>query len=295
LASQRLEGTLLLLGTTLLWGTSFPAIKYVVTRIGPLTYVWVRSLIAAAGLTPYIVYAAARRRRLREPILGGLATGIAFALGLWLQGWGTRYTTASNSAFITGLNTVFVHLYAAVRGSNYTPHLAGALALSIGGLYLLTSPTGGFGIGDILVLLGAVVWAAQILLVDRYGRESDSIAFTFAEMLPSIALAPPALALEGSPHLDAKLVLVLTYLGLVCADAALILQVMGQRRVPPTVAALVFLLEPVFAAIFSAILLGERFKPIQIAGMVLILYGIVLSERAPAPEAREHELEGEVA
>jgi len=284
LASDRLRGSLLLLGTTLLWGTSFPAIKYVVTRIGPLTYVWVRSLIAAAGLAPYLAYATAKRWSLGRSLRGGLLTGVAFALGLWLQGWGTRYTTASNSAFITGLNTVFVHLYAALRGSGYTLHLAGALALSIGGLYLLTSPAGGFGVGDALVLMGAVMWAAQVLLVDRYAGESDPIAFTFAEMVPSIALALPAMALEGPPHLDPKLLLVLAYLGVACADAAFILQVMGQRSVPPTVAALIFLLEPVFAAIFSAATLGERFKPLQLAGMALILLGIALSERAPGPE-----------
>jgi drug/metabolite transporter (DMT)-like permease len=295
LASERLRGTLLLVGTTLLWGTSFPAIKYVVTRIGPLTYVWTRSLIAATGLSPYLVYAAVKGKELRESIVGGLITGVAFALGLWLQGWGTRYTTASNSAFITGLNTVFVHLYAAVVGSSYTPHLAGSLALSIVGLYLLTSPSGGFGVGDALVLVGAVMWAAQILLVDKYGGKSDPVVFTFAEMLPSVALALPALAIEGPAHLDARLALILAYLGLACADAAFILQVMGQKSVPPTVAALIFLLEPVFAAVFSAILLGERFKPPQLAGMALILLGIALSEEAPRPEAGEQELDGEVA
>ncbi|MEB2835747.1 MAG: DMT family transporter [Desulfurococcales archaeon] len=278
-----LTGSILLVGTTLLWGTSFPAIKYTVTRIGPLTYVWVRSLIAAAGLSPYLAYAALRGRPLRASLEGGLATGVAFAVGLWLQGWGTRYTTASNSAFITGLNTVFVHIYTAIVERDYSPGLAASLAMALAGLYLLTRPEGGLGLGDALVLLGAVAWAAQIILVDRYARGSDPVAFTFAEMLPSIALALPALAVEGPPRLDPGLLLVLAYLGLACADAAFILQVMGQKRVPPALAALIFLLEPVFAAVFSAALLGERFTGGQLAGMALIIAGIAASEEAYRP------------
>ncbi len=275
-----LRGTLLLLGTTALWGSSFPAIKYTVTRIGPLTYVWIRSLIAVAGLAPYAAYRAARIPPgiLRRSLQGGLATGVAYALGLWLQGWGTRYTTASNSAFITGLNVVFVHLYAATRGQGYTPSLAAALLLSIAGLYLLTRPTGGFGIGEALVLLGAVMWAAQVVLVGRYAAESDPAAFTLAEMTPSISLALPALAFEGAPSLSPKLLIVLAYLGLACADLAFALQVAGQKTVPPEVAALIFLLEPVFAAALSAATLGERFTLAQYCGMALIIAGIAVAE-----------------
>ncbi|RLG84141.1 MAG: EamA/RhaT family transporter, partial [Thermoprotei archaeon] len=96
-----LRGIAALLGTTILWASSFPVIKIAVGSSTGLGYTWMRSAIAALALLPL----AARRigRAGRATALGGVVTGIAYALGLWLQGWGTGLTTASNSAFITGL------------------------------------------------------------------------------------------------------------------------------------------------------------------------------------------------
>ncbi len=273
---RKLVGVAALLGTVLLWGSSFPGIKVVVDTVDPMTYVWLRSLIAALVLAPYVVLGVRRGRDLGDSVRGGLATGIAFALGLWLQGWGTRYTTASNSAFITGLNVVFVHIYVAVARRRYSWRLASSLALSIAGLYLLTSPEGGLGLGDALVLLGAIMWAAQIILIDKY-RPGDPIAFTYAELVPSTLFLAPALLLYGVPRITAGVLLVITYLAVACADAAFILQAYGQRYVGPATTAMIFLLEPVFATIFSVILLHEEVTIIQIMGMAMILSALYLS------------------
>lgn len=275
---KRLLGIAALLGTVLLWGSSFPGIKVVVDTVDPMTYVWLRSLIAATVLAPYVVLGVRRSWDLGESVRGGLATGIAFALGLWLQGWGTRYTTASNSAFITGLNVVFVHIYVAVAGRRYGWRLASSLALSIAGLYLLTSPGGGFGLGDTLVLLGAIMWAAQIILIDKY-RPRDPIAFTYAELVPSTLFLVPALLIYGPPRITPGVMLVIAYLAVACADGAFILQAYGQRYVDPAATAMIFLLEPVFATVFSVILLHEHVTFPQIIGMAMILSALYISVR----------------
>ena len=275
---KRFIGVAALLGTVLLWGSSFPGIKVVVDIVDPMTYVWLRSLIAALVLAPYVVLGIRRGRDLGDSVRGGLVTGIAFALGLWLQGWGTRYTTASNSAFITGLNVVFVHIYVALVGRRYSWRLASSLALSIVGLYLLTSPGGGFGLGDTLILLGALMWAAQIILIDKY-RPKDPIAFTYAELVPSTFFLAPSLLVYGEPRITAGVLLVIIYLAVACADGAFILQAYGQRYVDPATTAMIFLLEPVFATIFSVIILHEEITHLQLVGMALILSALYLSVR----------------
>ena len=151
------KGLIALVATSILWGSSFPAIRVVVSEIGDVRYVWIRGIMAVLFLIPYMLHVTLRRRLDFRDIRGGLLAGIAYTLGLWLQGWGMRYTTASNAAFITGFNVVFVHLHAALLRRRYNCKLALSLALSLSGLYLLAIPQGMLNIGDALVLVGAVL------------------------------------------------------------------------------------------------------------------------------------------
>jgi len=267
----------MLLITAMLWGSSFPAIKAVVASVDEMTYTWVRSAVALLGISPYIIYQHAKHNVSKAEVVGGLATGVTYSVGLWLQGWGTRFTTASNSAFITGLNVVFVHIYDAVAGKSYPFTALASLIVSVTGLYILTKPGGGIGVGEWLVLASAVFWAAQVILVSRFSR-SNPITFTFYEVMPSLAFLPLSF-MTGVSNLKnlADAFPLLLYLGLMCTNLAFISQVYGQKWLRPYEAALVLLLEPLFAAAFSAITLGERFNLTWIMGAALIITGIAIA------------------
>ncbi len=271
-----LKGLVALILTSVLWGTSFPVIKTVMYYVNEYTYTWVRSLIAILGLTPYLLYTYYRGRFSVSTAKGGLLAGIAYALGLWLQGWGTKYTTASNSAFITGLNVIYVHIYSATVMRRYSIKLFLALILSISGLYLLTTPTTGFNLGDLLVLAGSFMWALQIVLVDRYSG-GDPLIFTLFEMVPALTFLIPDVVFYSTISVSINVLLMITYLAFICSNAAFALQVFGQRYVSPAVTAIVFLLEPVVAAILSYVLLGEVFTSIKVLGASLILTAMFLS------------------
>jgi drug/metabolite transporter (DMT)-like permease len=271
-----LKGLVALILTSVLWGTSFPVIKTVMYYVNEYTYTWVRSLIAILGLTPYLLYTYYRGRFSVSTAKGGLLAGIAYALGLWLQGWGTKYTTASNSAFITGLNVIYVHIYSATVMRRYSIKLFLALILSTSGLYLLTTPTTGFNLGDLLVLAGSFMWALQIVLVDRYSG-GDPLIFTLFEMVPALTFLIPDVVFYSTISVSINVLLMITYLAFVCSNAAFALQVFGQRYVSPAVTAIVFLLEPVVAAILSYVLLGEVFTSIKVLGASLILTAMFLS------------------
>ncbi|ADM27403.1 protein of unknown function DUF6 transmembrane [Ignisphaera aggregans DSM 17230] len=270
-----LKEFLAIIVATFLWGSSFPIIKIVVCGIDSFSYVWIRSLIAIAFLTPYIVYRAICCGIHRDSIYGGLVTGFAYLFGLWLQGWGTMYTSATNSAFITGLNTVFVHIYIAIARRSYRSTLAIELLTAVTGLYLLTNPGRTINIGDILVLLGAIAWAIQIVLVSRYGGR-EPVVFTYFELFPSLIFSIYS-TINGLPPITVTLLLGLFYLGIACSGIAFALQAYGQKYISPEIASLVYLLEPVFASILSWIFLGETMSFTQIVGAMLIAISIAVA------------------
>jgi len=276
-AMSALRGLTALLLTTLLWGSSFPVIKLVVVDVGGFRYVWVRGLVAFTALTPLAYTALKRGSPSKRVLVGGFATGVVYSLGLLLQGVGTGLTTASNSAFITGLNVVFVHMYVAVFEKRYSPLLGLELLLAVTGLYLLTTPMGGFSAGDFFVLASAIAWAAQVVMVSKYGGEP--FTFTWMEMLPSLAFAVPDLLGSRSPEISTRSLLGLAYLGVACSAGAFTLQVYGQRFVLAEVAALIYLLEPVFASFFAWLVLGEVLTAVQAIGAVLILAATILATR----------------
>ena len=276
---------LALIGTVVFWGSSFPAIKYLMNIISEYSYTWVRGFFSLLFLTPYLLWFIAKKGFSLRCLKGGLLAGVFYSLGLWLQAWGTRYTTASNSAFITGLNVLFVHIFTATFYKRYSKELLLSLLTSILGLYLLTMPAGSLVSfhskkGDFLVLLGAIMWALQVLTVDRH-TDCNPFIFIYFMFLPTLFFAIPDLLNNNFQYIFAKreAILLLIYLALICNIGAFSLQVYGQKKIKPEVAAIVFLLEPVFASVFAYFTLGETMTSQQILGAGLILLSMYMASK----------------
>ncbi|MEM4925321.1 MAG: DMT family transporter [Thermofilaceae archaeon] len=276
--SQRTVGLLALVTLTVIWGTTFPAIKIVVGRVGFLYYVTLRFALASLPLAPV---ALARRSLLSAYLLPGLQLGVLYFLGITLQGWGMEYTRASNAAFVTGLSVVFVYAFEAFLGkAKPSRRLASAVALALLGLYLMSFSGGAFEVmlGDAIVLAGSVCWALQIMAVDRVAR-GDLFSLLFLECsftALAAALIAPLSGLPSGSALGAALP-PLAYLATVCTVGANALQLYGQRWVGSVEAAFIYLLEPVFAAVFSYFALGETLTPLQVLGAGAIVSAMALS------------------
>lgn len=173
---------------------------------------------------------------------------------------------------------MFVHLIVALAYKRYSRMLLVSLVFGVLGLYLVSSPSAVGRFGDFLVLIGAVMWALQIIVFDKYSRCNPFILvyFMFLPTLAFIFLDPAPPYILG---LEISVLLGFIYLALFCSIGAFTLQAYGQRRVPPETAATIFLLEPVFASFFAYLFLGEVMVLKQLIGASFILLSMYLATK----------------
>ena len=163
---------LAILLTTLIWGATFPATKAALEQVPPLTFLFLRFLIGTALVFAVLRLSGRSLPRDQFTIRVSLVATIWLFLGYVLQTVGLRYTTASNSAFITVLYVVFVPLFLRRWG----PRGWLAALLAMGGLWLLVKPTAQGNIGDVLSLGCAAAFAAHIACLERFTRAADPVA-----------------------------------------------------------------------------------------------------------------------
>lgn len=259
---------------TFLWGTSFVLVKEALQLASPLVFLTLRFALGA------LVLAGSLRGLTRAELRAGLVLGVLFWGGFVFQTVGLTYTTPSRSAFITGLSSPLTPLVvlAVSRSAPRWATVAG-LALATGGMYLLTAPDGADGInpGDLLTLGCAVLFAGQITAAAHYTRRFDVGKLIGVELGATALLSAAAMPLLETPRLTVNATLVGLILILALTGVwSFALQLRAQRVVTASHAALIFLLEPVFAALTSFLVLGERLTPVQWAGGALILLAMAL-------------------
>jgi drug/metabolite transporter (DMT)-like permease len=277
--SQRKKAEALLVTITFIWGSTFVIVKGALEDASPLAFLAVRFLLA--GLLLFAVLG--RQRRLdRRAILPGLILGIFLFAGYLCQTYGLIYTTPSKSAFITGSSVILVPLILTLRGVRMRgANFLGAL-LGAAGLYLLVLPSGlsAVNLGDVLTLLGACSFAVHIVLVSVYTRRHS-----FQDLVPVQVLAVGVLALAALPvdrtfrfHWTLGLAAAIVVTAVFATGFAFSVQNWAQQYTPPAHTALIFALEPVFAALTSRWALGERLGEEALVGSILVLVGMIVSE-----------------
>ncbi len=266
--------TLTLVIITLIWGSTFVIVKETVVNVPPSLLLALRFSVAA------LLFAWVRPSR--AALLPGLVLGVLSFAGFATQTLGLVSTTASKAAFITGLSVILTPLFSALWFRHSVPtraYLAALVALSGLGLMSFTGPVG-VSSGDLWVLGTAVFYAFYILylgvVAPKYGAlELSAVQFWLMAALAWL-WAFPQLGQVGS--LSVASVSSIVYLGTVATALVSVLQVRAQRVVSAHVAALIFVLEPVFAALFAYVLLGEALGVWGWVGAGLVGAAMLLSE-----------------
>jgi drug/metabolite transporter (DMT)-like permease len=260
------------------FGTTFVVVQDAVERIEPLAFLAVRFLIGAAALE--IV---ARRRPARSRGAGelrdGAVAGVLLLAGYVFQTIGLQYTSAATSAFITYLLVVFVPFisFATTRQRPHPLTLAGVV-LAVVGLVLLTGGAdAGFGRGEVLTLGCALAFAAHLVFLGEVAPRHDPVRLTTVQLATvGVACLVPA-AIQGGIELDGPALAAAAFTGVFATAVAFLAMVWAQRIVSPSRAAIILLLEPVFAALLSA-LIDEPLTAATVAGGGLILIAVLVAE-----------------
>lgn len=295
-----------LLFTTAIWGATFVMVQDAVTGYPVFAFLAIRFSLASLVLLPFVLRsgwhprgritrrgslgASARQEHAtilpaREgliALLPGIAVGIALFAGYSFQTFGLRFTTPAKAGFITGLSVVMVPIGQALflrRPPGRWPALGVGLATA--GLALLSLQADlSISGGDVLVFLCAIGFAAHILLVGRFAPYWQPLHLALAQIV-TVAVLSTAMMLALERPLawpPANVWFAAAFTGLLATSLAFFLQSRAQQATTPTHTALIFAAEPVFAGLFSFLLIGEVLGPRQIAGCALIIAGMVTAE-----------------
>ncbi len=274
-----LVGVLLLVFVTLIWGSTFAIIKETIETV-PVPILLAVRFSFAALLLLWV-------KPERKTLIPGLVLGVLSFAGYATQSVGMLTTTASKAAFITGLSVILTPIIGAIWLRHRVPVRAWiAAVLALSGLGLMTlNPQEGLVVGDFWVLATALAYALYIVYLGEIAVHHKPIVLTALQIivvaLLSWAWAVPDLRVLKDLSLSA--ISALLYLAFFATALVLWLQALAQRVVPAYAAALIFALEPVFAAIFAYFLLGERLSMQGWLGGALVVLAMIIGEfRLPA-------------
>jgi len=278
--TSRTRAELLLLSCTLIWGGTFAVTKSGLEEISPLLLITLRFVIATTLFLPFAKLASVPMTAVT--VKGGVIVGILLFVGFVTQTIGLEYTTASKSGFITGLLVVFTPLFQVLieRKTPRAGNIAGVVLVTTG-LYLLTSPEGSeFNMGDGLTLVCAAVFGLYIVYLDLYTKEGNvrQIAFLQFAITGFGSLAGALFFEDMMITVGWNTIGTVAYLALLATLYTLTVQTRYQKETTPTRAAIIFSVEPVFAALIAYLALGETIGAAGVLGGGLIIAGLIVSE-----------------
>ncbi|MFC5728412.1 MULTISPECIES: DMT family transporter [Nocardioides] len=276
--------SLALLAMTATWGSTFFLIKDLLDRMPTVDFLAVRFLIAGVAMLLVAPRAVARLSpevRRRAAVLGGL-----YGLAQILQTAGLAHTPASVSGFITGLYVVATPLFAAViLRTRITGITWAAVGLATAGLGVLTLDGFSIGYGEAITLVAALLYALHIVGLGAWSTPADALGMSILQVLVIACICLIAAVVTGAPGVVlperggdwASLV----YMALVAGAAAMFAQTWAQGHLPPTRAAIIMSMEPVFAAFFAVALGGESVTIRMMVGGLMVLTAMLVVEALP--------------
>ena len=267
----------------IIWGAAFSAQSVCAQYLGPLTITALRSLIAFLVLFAVcLLRRKSDRGTRRDIIIGSIVCGTAlFAASNMQQLALNMGASAGKAGFITALYIVLVPIGQVFFKQKITPRHWLAVAVAVAGMYFLCI-TGGFSISpsDLYLLLCAFLFAVQILAVDRFSARVDGLVlscgmFLVVAVLSSLFALPMETITLGN---IAACIWPLLYIAVFSSCLGYTFQILAQKGGNPAVVSLLMSLESLFAAVFGALLLGERMSTHELIGCALMIAAIVVAE-----------------
>jgi len=264
-----------LLTVAAMWGISFVWMKDILDQQDVYSFLTSRFIVAAAAmiaLRPSVL-----RRFTKELVVKGLVIGMALGSGYIFQTLGLERTTPAITGFITGLYVVFTPLLASFfLKERLTKAMWGYVFLAVVGLAILSVEGWSVGIGEIFVLISAVLFAIHIILLGSWSKNFDAYALTVMQLIGCSLLASIPASINGfvAPP-DTQVWGVIIFTALFATAIAFVIQTWSQARISTTKVAVILTMEVVFAALFSFMYGMEPFTLRLALGGTLVLIAML--------------------
>jgi drug/metabolite transporter (DMT)-like permease len=276
-----LLATAALLAVTACWGSTFFLIHDLLERVPTLDFLAVR--FAIASVTLVLLAPKALGRLTRDSRRQAVVLGCLYGVAQILQTAGLAKTPASVSGFITGMYVVATPLFAALILRSRIGVLTWvAVVLAMAGLGVLTLSGFSVGYGEALIFVAAMIYALHIVGLGAWSDPRQSLGMAIVQLIVITVICLACTAPNGLvlPDRTGDWVSVL-YMAVFAGAGAMIGQTWAQAHLPPTRAAIIMSMEPVFAALFAVLFGGESATVRMVFGGVLVLAAMVLAELAP--------------
>lgn len=290
LDKQTVQGSAMLLLTSIIWGTAFVAQSVGMDHIGPFAFNAARCYAGVVVLIPVILWM--KRSRARTPsgektgnpkklIIGGVLCGIMLCAASLFQQVGIKQTTVGKAGFLTALYIIIVPILGLFMKKIPSPLMWAAVLLALAGTGLL-SLNGDFTIaaGDLYVMISAVFFSLQILIIDQLISYVDGVQLSAIQLLVSAVISTIIASImeitTGEALIGAALPIL--YTGVMSSGIAYTLQILAQRKVAPAAASIIMSMESVFALLAECFLLGETVSVKEIIGCTLLLAAVLLAQ-----------------
>lgn len=279
-----------LLMVAFVWGTTFVIVQNAIDLLPPIAFNGVRFLIAAVLLGGWLFLFEKKQLAFfdRKLLWSGIIIGIWLFIGYATQTIGLLYTSSSKAGFITGLSVVLVPLFSfLLLKQRPTKNAVMGVLIATIGLYLLTmTDISALNKGDALVFICAIGFALQIIFTGKYSSKYPSLMLTVIQIatvailsiLYSLFFEEWQLALKPSILLNQSVLIALLVTSVFATALAFFAQTNFQKYTTPTRVALIFAMEPVFAAATGFIWANDRLSVSAFLGCLFILAGMIFAE-----------------
>ena len=271
---------LLILGTAF-WGISFPVTKMAVTGVSQSIFLFYRFALATLVLS--IVFFRRLKNSNRNDLIGGVLLALPLTFGIWFQTLGLKYTSASQCAFVAGMSVVIVPI---LKWMFYKTIISlkiwCAALIALLGLFVI-SIKGGFyiGPGDLYTIVGAVGFSYYLIRVERYSLTNDIIPtivpMFFTAMVIMLCIAVTETGANWLPT-EPQFWPGILYCAFLSTAFMYTVSNISQRYITAEKVAIIYLFEPVFAAIAAYFLLDELLSWRLLVGGLFIFAGTIISE-----------------
>lgn len=285
------RNSMLLFLAACIWGVAFVSQQVGMDYMGPFTFNGVRSLLGAAALLPLLAVRSRNNRKKEQRsgekaekpnwsmyMTAGICCGLALTGGSSFQQLGLVHTTVGKAGFITTLYIIIVPLIGIFLHKKVQAQIwIGALAAAAGLYLLCVNESFSINKGDGLVFCGAVIFSLHILIIDYYSPKVDGVILSCMQFLVCGIVCMAAAFLLENPQISQikEGIVPILYAGIMSCGVAYTLQIIGQKNMNPTVAALILSMESVVSVLAGWFLLEQKLSFRVLTGCVIVFAAVV--------------------